>query len=810
MKRVLLGVLVIIAAISSIVFLEMDWSNYKIYILITIIIVAVVLCSLCVYSVFTISKNKKIDYLENRLEVWNNTAYHVKRAGDEAFNELPIGIILLDDNFEIKFANKYAKTIFQNKLIEKPLSSVHNDLYEIIKLDEEIERKVISIYDKKYDMIYRKENKLIYFFDETEREAVAKKYKERTVALGIIYLDNIEESFSSLAVAEKGELRGRYLGEIVSWISSYNGYLKSFDDDRNIIMVDYKSLEKMIADKFSILDKIREISTEHNLRVTASIGIACWDVSYEELATYAQNAIDLAEKRGGDQVVVNIQDKKIQYFGAKTNSLEKSSKVQIRMYAQTLKDLITESKNVFIMGHTDMDTDSYGGMIGVLRMALLTNENVRMVVDEEKCDSVVKKILETNAREFVTLNKYTIRSEDALDLMTDDSLLIVVDTQSPLIAHNPELLGNAKKLVVIDHHRQGDKGYENAVMSHVDASASSTVELISQMIPFYGKVNISAYEATLMLSGIVVDTNDFTFRVGSNTFEAASLLKEYGADMIKVRILLREDLNRNLQIATAINKAKILFNKYAIVALDDEIAERVLLSQISDKVLSIDGIGAAFTIGYVSNGTVGISARSYGDINVQILMEEMGGGGHFNQAACQKKDMSIKDVYDELYKILEREQLQDGEETMKIILTEDVKGKGVKGDVVEVANGYAMFLINGKKAIEATFENLKQLKEDKEKEQQDEINHYNMVLKLKDEIDNKSINIGVKMGADGKLFGAVTTKMVSDEFENEYGIHIDKKKITLSADVNSLGIYEASVHLYKDIEAKIEVNVVEK
>lgn len=809
MKRALIILLIGFLAVSSIIFLDMDWSTYKTALLIVIVAVAIGLISFCVYSIFTTSKNKKIDYLENRLEVWNNTAYHVKRAGDEAFNELPIGIILLDDNYEIKFANKYAKLIFQNKLIEKPLGSVHNDLYELVKKDEEIEREVISIYEKKYDMIFRKENKLIYLFDETQREEVTKKYRERTVALGIIYLDNIEESFASLAVAEKGELRGRYLGEIVSWISSYNGYLKSFDEDRSVIIVDYKALTQMIADKFSILDRIREISTEHNLRVTASIGIACWDVSYEELSTYAQNAIDLAEKRGGDQVVVNIQDQKIQYFGAKTNSSEKSSKVQIRMYAQTLKDLITDAKNVFIMGHTNMDTDSYGGMIGLLRMALITNENVRIVVDEEKCDSVVKKILETNAREFVALNKYAIRSEDALDIMTDESLLIVVDTQSPMIAHNPKLIEKAKRLVVIDHHRQGDKGYENALMSHVDASASSSVELISQMIPFYGKINISAYEATLMLSGIVVDTNDFTFRVSANTFEAASLLKEYGADMIKVRILLREDLNRSLQIASAMNRAKVIFNKFAIVALDDEVVERVFLAQVSDKVLTIDGIAAAFTIGYISEGTVGISARSYGDINVQILMEEMGGGGHFNQAACQRQS-SIQVLYDELYKILEREQLQDGEETMKIILTEDVKGKGVKGDVVEVANGYAMFLINGKKAIEATFENLKQLKEDKEREHQDEINHYNLVLKLKEEINNKSIRVGIKTGADGKLFGAVTTKMISEEFENEYGIHIDKKKISLAVDINSLGIYEASVQLYKDIEAKIEVQVVEK
>ena len=809
MKKILCMVLIVVAFVAGIIFLdEIKWNDYQLIILLAIVFVATILFSICVYGFIVSAKNKKIKYLENRLEVWNNTAYHVKNAGDEAFNELPIGIILFDDNYEVKFANKYARSIFQNRLIEHPLSSIHNDLYELVKKDEDIERINISIYDKKFDMIFKHDSKLIYLFDETHREEVMKKYRDRTVAIGIVYLDNIEDSFASLSVAEAGELRGKYLGELVSWIGQYNGYLKSFDDDRSLVVVDYKSLISMVNDKFSILDRIRSISSDHNVRVTASIGIACWDVSYEELASYAQNAIELAEKRGGDQVVVNIENEKIQYFGGKTNNSEKSSKVQIRMYAQTIKEHITEAKNVIIMGHTNMDTDSYGGMIGLLRMALLTNENVRMVVDEEKCDAVVKKMIASNSRECVILNKYSIRSEDALDLMNEETLLIVVDTQSPQIAHNPALIDKASKLIVIDHHRQGDKGYEKALVSFVDASASSSVELITEMIPFYGKINITPYEATYMLSGIYVDTNDFTFRVSSNTFEAASYLRELGADMIKIKMLLRESLEKNIELNNALNKAKIVFNKFAIVSLD-EIKDRMTIAQISDKVLSIEGVSAAFTIGYVSENVVGVSARSYGDINVQIIMEEMGGGGHFNQAALQK-NATIDEVYDELYKLLEREQLQDGEETMKIILTEDVKGKGPKGSIVDVANGYAMFLINSKKAIEATVDNLKQLKEEQEKAKRDEINHYEMVLKLKNEINAKSIEIGVKIGSDGKLFGAVTTKMISDEFENEYGIHIDKKKITLIDEINSLGIYEAIVKLYKDIEAKIEVHVVEK
>ncbi len=778
-------------------------------ILLILLLASLIGAAIIIFLMISSSKNKKIKWLENRLDVWNNISYHVKRAGDEAFNELPVGIMIFDEEYEIKWANRFAKNMFQNKLVERTLQTIHNDLFNQIK--EGNEKIKISVYDRKYDVIYREEHRLLYFFDETERENIIQKYRDRTTALGIIYLDNMEQSLAELDVQERSKLRGRYLGEISDWITQIGGYLKSYSDDRSVIVLDQKQLSVMIKEKFDILDKIRAISEENELRVTASIGIACWDVSYEELGSYAQNAIELAEKRGGDQAVVNIQNEKIQYFGAKTNALEKSSKVLVRVMAQTLRETIEKAKNVIIMGHKNTDTDCFGAMIAVLKMVISCDKEVKVVCEESNCDPTVRRILDTTAKEHMGLMEYLCNSQEALSLIDDKSLLIVVDSQSPQIVSNPELL-NKCTLAVVDHHRRGEISFENPKFNYVEPYASSSVELVTEMIPFFGKkVEISSFEATVMLSGVIVDTNNFTFRTGSRTFDVASILKELGADTIKVKSLLREEIGRRKEIAELESLATVVFDKYAVVKVpENKIVDRVLLAQVSERLLEIDGIGASFTIGKIDNSLIGISARSYLNINVQVIMEELGGGGHLNGAAAQIKDKSIDEAYDMLYEVLDRGQMNEGEENMKIILTEDVKGKGVKGDIIDVANGYANFLIAGNKAALATPENLKKAKEDKEKEKEEALRYLQLMNKLKADIENKSINVYIKMGEDGKLFGSVTTKQIADEFEKQYGIHIDKRKIELTNEINSLGIYDGEVHLHKDIVAKFEIHVLEK
>lgn len=762
-----------------------------------------------VYMVFNQQNNQKVKTLQNRLSMWTKLSYHVNQVGDEVFNELPIGIIALDEEFEIKWANPHAKTIFDPKITGKNLKDVHPQLH-LAAMNNKIQF-TIQVKNETYDVTYRSEFKFFYLFNVTECEIVKQRYQDHIPALGIIYLDNLDEALASMDVSLQSSLKGEYLAAIADWANKYDGFLKPYGDERLMTVLYRKQLNRMIQDKFDILDKIRQISTQNQVRVSISMGVASWDVDYEELGIYAQNAVELAEKRGGDQVVVNIQDQKIIYFGAKNNAAAKSSRVGVRINAQTIRDFIEKSTNVFIMGHDQSDMDAFGSMIAVYHMAKASKKPAFMVLDEPKFDLTVNKVLGIFKTEMPQFLDNCVSSENAIKTITDDSLLIVVDCQSPKIVMAPELLEKSKKLIVIDHHRVGEDSFD-AMFSFIEPYASSTIELVMELISFYNieeEIKISPLEATAMYGGLVVDTNNFSYRTGSRTFEVASKLKDFGADIIEVKLWLRRDLMRTLEINNLLGQVEIFLDRFAFVVTPDIYDDRILLAQVAEALLQINGVDASFMISRMGTNKVGISARSYNAINVQILMEAFGGGGHLNSAAAQIENQSVNEVYEQLKTYIELE-YGGGGELVKIILMEDVKGKGKKDDVIEVASGFGQFLVTQKKAMLATDENLKALNQAKEDAFLAQQRHIELMKKLKSEIDNKKVTLGIQIGQDGKLFGSVTTKQIVEAFEAAHHMLIDKKKVELSSDINSVGIYTATVQLHKDIKAQFEVHIVEK
>jgi len=766
-----------------------------------------------VFTAFYISLNykarQKVKTLQNRLSMWTKLSYHVNQVGDEVFNELPIGIIALDDDFEIKWANPHAKTIFDAKIAGKNLKDVHPQLH-LSAMQNKIQFTIQSKNDT-YDVIYRSEFKFFYLFNVTEREQVKQKYLDQIPALGIIYLDNLDEALGSMDVSEQSSLKGEYLAAIADWANKYDGFLKPYADERLIVVLYRKQLNLMIQDKFDILDKIRSISTTNQVRVSISMGVASWDVDYEELGIYSQNAVELAEKRGGDQVVVNIQDQKIQYFGAKNDAAAKSSRVGVRINAQTIKDFTDKASNIFVMGHNQADLDAFGSMIAVYHMAKVSKKPVYMIVDEAKLDNTVIKVYNLLKEKMPSFTENVATPEFAMTLVNEESLLIVVDSQSPKIVMSQELLNKVNKLIVIDHHRVGEDTFDS-MFSFIEPYASSTIELVMELLNFYNTeeaIKITPFEATIMYGGLVVDTNNFSNRTGSRTFEVASKLKDLGADITDVKLWLRRDLMRTLEINKLLGNVEIFLNRFAFVVTSDIYDDRILLAQVAEALLQINGIDAAFMISRISNDKVGISARSYQQVNVQILMEAFGGGGHLNSAAAQIENQSLSDVYNQLKTYLELE-YGGGGELVKVILLEDVKGKGKKDDVIEVASGFGQFLVSQKKAMLATDENMTALNKAKEEAFLSQQRHIELMKKLKSEIDNKKVTLGIQIGQDGKLFGSVTTKQIVEAFEEAHHILIDKKKVELSSDINSVGIYTATVSLHKDIKALFEVHIVEK
>ncbi|MDE5714793.1 MAG: 50S ribosomal protein L9 [Anaeroplasmataceae bacterium] len=754
---------------------------------------------------------EKITWLENRLNVWNSISHHVSAAGDEAFTKLPIGIIVYDSSMEVKWANDYAKQVFKDNLINSSLDSITSGFIDEIK--EGKEQMLITAYESTYDVVHNVENQILYFFDVTYREETLRKYNNRITAFALIDIDNLEESLKRYDMQEQSNIRGQILGVISDWLRNNGCCLENLSSNQMLAVFDHEALNKMIADKFSVLNSVRAISDKNHLKASMSMGVACFDVEASELITLAQNAIELAAKRGGDQVVVNIQNQKIQYFGGNTNSLEKNTLVEARIQTMALKEAIENSSNVIIMCHNLADCDAIGSMLGVWYLASTSTKDCKMVFEPKLADVTVQKIFEQikNHTNKSIYNGFITKAE-AKDLIKPDTLLIMTDTQSPRLAMFPDILDSIKNVSVIDHHRASDAGYSETISYYVETYASSTVELVSEMFLFYNKsFELDPFVASIMLAGIVVDTNNFTYRTRTRTFEAASTLNTMGADMVLVRRMLRDSYEEEKRLAEAMVNAMIYEKRFAIVAEPNDtiIPDRTTLAKISDKLLTIEGIEVAFTIGRIDKDTVGISARS-NDINVQIIMEEMEGGGHFNAAATQLKGITVEKARERLLEIIRRDYIDTGDGKMKVILISDVKGKGKKDDILEVANGYGNFLITNNLAVLATEENLKKLAEAKEEEKIANENRRNVLEKLKAEIQDKFISVYIKVGADGKNFGHITTKYICEEFENQTGIHLDKKKVELPAEINSVGIFTANVRLDKDIVATFEINVIEK
>lgn len=755
---------------------------------------------------------EKINWLENRLNVWNSISHHVSAAGDEAFTKLPIGIIVYDASMEVKWANDYAKQVFKSNLINASLDTISAGFIE--QLSEGHESLLIQAFDSNYDVVHNVENRILYFFDVTQREETIKKYNNRITAFGIIDIDNLEESLKRYDMQEQSTIRGQILGVISDWLHNNGCCIQTLTNDRMFIVLDHEGLKKMLLDKFSILGVVREISSKNHLKATMSMGIACFDVEADELATIAQNAIELATKRGGDQVVVNIQNEKIQYFGGNTNSLEKNTLVEARMQTMALKEAIETSSNVLIMCHDQADCDAIGSMLGVWHLAQSSNKDARMIFEPELAGVTVQKIFELikNQEDKTILNGF-VNKAAARELIKPNTLLVMTDTQSPKLAMFPDILAKIPNVSVIDHHRASDAGYTETVSYYVESSASSTVELVSEMFLFYNQnIELEPLVSSIMLAGIVVDTNNFTYRTRTRTFEAASTLNTMGADMILVRRLLRDSYEEEKRLAQALVNAMIYEKRFAIVAEPDDliIEDRTTLAKISDKLLTIEGIETAFSIGRLEKDLIGISARSIEGVNVQIIMEEMEGGGHFNAAATQIQGTTVEEAKERLLQIIKRDYIDTGDGKMKVILIADVKGRGKKDDILEVANGYGNFLITNNLAVLASDENLKELQRQQAQAKIDNENRRNVLEKLKTEIQGKFITVYIKLGAEGKNFGHITSKYICDEFEAQIGIHLDKKKVELPADINSVGIFTANVRLDKDIIATFEINVIEK
>ncbi|MDY2938479.1 MAG: DHH family phosphoesterase [Fusicatenibacter sp.] len=483
----------------------------------------------------------------------------------------------------------------------------------------------------------------LYLFDETELNGYIRKYEEETMVSGLLYLDNYDEALESVEDVRRSLLAALIDRKINKYFSDLDGVIKKFEKDKYIVVMRRKSLDELKEKRFDILEDVKTINIGNEMAVTISMGIGTSAGTFNKNSEYARIAIDLALGRGGDQVVLK-DGEKIQYFGGKTQAVEKNTRVKARVKAHALKEFMSSKDKVVVMGHRLPDADSFGAAIGIYRAAKTLNKKAYIVIDNPT--SSVKPLMEA----FLDNQDYEpdmfVNCHEAKEIVDENTLLAVVDTNKPSYTECEELLYMTRTIVVLDHHRQGSEAIRNSILSYIEPYASSASEMVAEILQYFTEgIRIRNVEADSIYAGIMIDTDNFMQKTGVRTFEAAAFLRRCGADVTRVRKLFREDMNDYRARGETIRNAELFLGAFAISECPSDYVESptVVGAQAANELLNIVGVKASFVLTDYK-GVIYISARAIDEVNVQIIMERMGGGGHLNIAGCQLETVGIEEA----------------------------------------------------------------------------------------------------------------------------------------------------------------------
>lgn len=597
-------------------------------------------------------------YEEKLSQYIMNLSYRIKRGEQEAIIRMPMGIILYNNEFEIEWINPYMQNHVtdEESLIGDSIDVVHESLLTNI-VNDRVDNKqgLIDWGEKTYHYEIQKGLKAIYLLDVTDYVAVKKEYEQYKPVIGWLFLDNYDEAIKDLDDREVSALDNLITTYLSNWAHKNGIFYKKISDDRYLIILSYAELERVESKKFDIIDIIRERSSKRNVPLTISIGLAYGEDSFSALSEVAQKNLDLALGRGGDQAIVRKLGDEPRYYGGKTNPIEKRTRVRSRMISQAMQELIIEAENVFIMGHSNPDMDAIGSSFGIARIAMMLKQNAYVVINQNNVSNDIKKLL-TETEKYDETYDNIISPKEAEEMIKEDDLIILVDHHKPTLSIAPELLSLSKKNIIIDHHRRGEEFTENPLLVYIEPYASSTAELITEFfeyVPVEGNP-INRIEATALLGGIIVDTNNFTLRTGSRTFNSASYLQSVGANITLIQRLLKEDPDTYIERGKIYKTIDFVTDGMAVATgEEDKLYNPVTAAQTADEMLNMTDVEASFVITKRAANTVGISARSLGKVNVQRIMEQMGGGGHLSNAATQIDDKTVQEVKKELVEIIQ-------------------------------------------------------------------------------------------------------------------------------------------------------------
>ncbi len=575
----------------------------------------------------------------------------VEETGQDALTNMPIGILLYDEETLVTWFNDPMRDIFDDVAMGQTLNELDPLFIEMVATNED--QATLEIGDAVYRVFSNHENRTFYLFDMTEEAQVEQQLVDNQTVIGVIYLDNYDEMTQGIEDQLRSELNSRVTQLLNHWAAEHGTYIKRTASDRYFIVTTEENLRILERSKFTILDTVREETSQRGVQLTLSIGIGCGSDPIPALGQMAQSSLDLALGRGGDQVVIK-RDGKVRFYGGKTNPTEKRTRVRARVIANSLRDLMQESSRVLIMGHKNPDMDALGSAIGILKLAEMNDKEAHIVLPPEEIGRGIRRMMDEIA-EVPQLETRFVNAFQADQLIDDQTLLVVVDTHKPSLVVVPALLDRFEHMVVIDHHRRGEDFIEDAVLVYLEPYASSTSELVTELIEYQPtNQKLAMLEATALLAGIIVDTKGFALRTGSRTFDAASYLRSQGADTVLVQEFLSQDLETYVEQSHILERSEVYTEGMAIATAEPGVIhDQVLIAQAADQLLSLRGIRAAFVIAELQDGRTAISARSLGDVNVQLIMETLGGGGHLTNAATQISE-SVVTVADALRKAIDQ------------------------------------------------------------------------------------------------------------------------------------------------------------
>ena len=498
----------------------------------------------------------------------------------------------------------------------------------------------------------------LYMRDVTELNSYIRENEDQRLIAGLIYIDNYDEVMESVEEVRQSLLVALIDRKINKYINDVDGIVKKLENDKYFFVVKKESYRKFEADKFSLLEEVKQVNIGNARSATLSIGLGLNTATYALSYNYARMAIDLALARGGDQAVIK-DCKGITYFGGKKEQTAKNTRVKARVKAEALREFIVAKDQVIVMGHKISDPDSFGACMGIYRAAVALEKKAHIVIND--VSTSIKPLYDEIAQSSVYGKDIFLTSGEALDYISDSAMVVVVDTNKPQMTECPELLKRSKTIAVLDHHRQSSTVIDNAVLSYIEPYSSSTCEMVAEVLQYIvDDIKVPSIEADCLYAGIMIDTRNFMNRTGVRTFEAAAYLRRCGADITRVRKMFRDDMESYRAKAEAMRMAEVYREQYAIAECPSDIASpTVLAAQTANELLDINGIKASFVL-TVYNGRIFLSARSIDEVNVQIIAEKLGGGGHINSAGAQFEHTNVKEAIEAL-KVTIDQMIEEGD-----------------------------------------------------------------------------------------------------------------------------------------------------